>query len=59
MLSGYKTYIVAALWAAVAFAESLGLLDSGAAEQARAFLVAAGLAAVRAAIAGNGTAAKR
>jgi len=49
-LSGYKTYIVAALYGVVCVLEALGMVDSTFADRARDFLFAGGLAALRAGI---------
>lgn len=50
MLSGYRTYISAAVIAAVTFAQTAGLIDQQAAEKLLWLAGSFGLAALRAAI---------
>lgn len=53
MAKGYKTYIVAALLAAVTFGESIGVLPGGLADQLQVVLAATGLATLRSAVANS------
>jgi hypothetical protein len=50
MMVGYKTYIVAALLAALSIARYLGLINKETADALEALLIGGGLAALRAGI---------
>lgn len=54
MLAGYKTYIIAALVAAVTVAQQLGYLDAATAQTLLGLLGAGGLATLRAGVTKNG-----
>lgn len=56
-LRGYKTYIVAGAFGALAFAQVSGLISGAQAQVAQTFLAGLGLTAVRLAISGDAAAA--